>query len=370
MDRDTEAHDNAEHLYRYLRAHHEEINAWFVLDRTSRDWSRLAADGFRLVEHGSLRHALALAQCLELVSSQIDHYVTNPPFMAWLRRRPWWFTWLQHGVIQSDLSGWLNGKRPRTVVTTTPAEHRSLTSPPYVWTENEVVLTGQPRHDALVRAAARTSEEERTLVVFMPTWRSWLLAGSGIGNMRVPRPGFADSPYVRNWAGVLRSPSVREAAERRGLELVLMPHPNMAPHLAALDVPKYVRVASYADDDVQDVLAHASHVITDYSSIAFDAALIGRPVMYFQFDYDVVHSGADHIGVTGYFDYRRDGFGPVVSTLSECESVLARLIEAGKSLAEPYATRVLETFTLRDGRACERVVAAVLRHRAPVAAAR
>jgi CDP-glycerol glycerophosphotransferase (TagB/SpsB family) len=363
MDRDTEAHDNAEHLYRHLRDHRPEINAWFVLNRTSSDWARLDSDGFRLVAHGSFRHVLALSQCRELVSSQIDHYVISPLTMAWLRRRPWWFTWLQHGVIQSDLSGWLRGKPARTVVTTTPAEHRSLSRPPYTWTEREVVLTGQPRHDALVRAAQRTSDDERTLVLVMPTWRKWLLQGSGAGNGRTARPGFAESPYVRNWLGLVASGSVRMAAAERGLEVVLLPHPNMAPHLRALPVPDHVRVADYAADDVQDLLVHATHVVTDYSSTAFDAALINRPVLYFQFDAAEFHSGADHIGRPGYFDYERDGFGPVAATLPDAERMLVDLIAGGASPTEPYATRIRDTFTVRDGHACERVVAEILRHR-------
>src|SRR5690606_31923634 len=56
MDRDTQADDNAEHLYRYVRRQHPEINAWFILRETSHDWQRLEDDGFRLLAFGSLAH--------------------------------------------------------------------------------------------------------------------------------------------------------------------------------------------------------------------------------------------------------------------------------------------------------------------------
>ena len=61
MDRDTMAQDNAEAFYRYLRRHQPNVNAWFALAKTSRDWSRLKAAGFRLLEYGSidLRHRVA-----------------------------------------------------------------------------------------------------------------------------------------------------------------------------------------------------------------------------------------------------------------------------------------------------------------------
>lgn len=363
MDRDTEAHDNAEHLYRYLRAEHPEINAWFVLRRESPDWDRLAAEGFRLIPYGSRDHVLALTQCIELVSSQIDHYVISPPMMAWLRVRPWYFTWLQHGVIQSDLSGWLAGKPARTVVATTPAERHSLARPPYTWTDREVLLTGQPRHDALLRRAAQAAPEDRTLILFAPTWRVWLVRGSGTGNDRTASPDLATSEWARSWHGLLASAAVRDAAAQHGLEIVVLPHPNMAPHIDALALPPHVRVASYADDDVQDLLAHTAVLVTDYSSVAFDAALIERPVLYFQFDAQAVHGGSDHIGRLGYFFYDRDGLGPVAETPPAAERALVKLIEGGPSPAEPYATRIKETFTMRDGNACERVTRAIVAHR-------
>ena len=57
MDRDTEADDNAEHLYRYVRANHPDINAFFVLRREAPDWRRLEEEGFRLLEFNSTPHA-------------------------------------------------------------------------------------------------------------------------------------------------------------------------------------------------------------------------------------------------------------------------------------------------------------------------
>lgn len=361
MDRDTSAHDNAEHLYRYLRDESPDINAWFVLSRKSADWPRLAAEGFRLVPHGSFAHLVALASCKELVSSQIDHYVVSPPIVFWLRRRPWRFTWLQHGVINYDLSGWLNPKPVTTVITTTPAERASMIAKPYVWTEREVVQTGMPRHDALIRKALAVPESDRNLILVMPTWRRGLLAGGlGLGNQRRGNAKFWESEYARNWLGLINSPAVAAAARRAGLAIVFMPHPTIAPVFAERK-PEHVRFADYSEDDVQDLLAHAALVVTDFSSNAFEAALIDRPVLYFQFDKAEFFSGT-HIGAAGYFDYERDGFGPVATTLPQAEQALVQLIAAGQAPQEPYATRIAQTFTVRDGRASERIVKAIKRH--------
>lgn len=366
MDRDDQAHDNAEHLYRYLHGHRPDINAWFLLNRSSGDWARLHAEGFRLIPYGSVQHVLAAAQSRELISSQIDHYVVSPPVTFWLRPIPWRYTFLQHGVTHNDLSRWVNPKPVSTVITATPQETGSIIGDgtPYTWTGREVVLTGFPRHDALVAKASAMPDELRTDVVIMPTWRHHLLAGSGNGNTRTVKDGFWTSDYVRNWLGLLGSPLLKDALDAAGLRLVFMPHPNMAPHLDAERLPAHVVLATYADDDFQDVVARASHVVTDYSSNAFEAALADRPVLYFQFDHDEFFNG-EHAFRKGDFDYAKDGFGPVTETLAETEQMLVDLIAQGKAPAEPYATRIREAFTMRDGRACERVVAAVEAHRRP-----
>ena len=366
MDRDDQAHDNAEHLYRYLHQHRPDINAWFLLNRRSADWKRLAAEGFRLIPHGSVQHALAAAQTRELISSQIDHYVVSPPVVFWLRPLPWRFTFLQHGVTHNDLSRWVNQKPVTTAITATPQETASIVGDgtPYTWTGREVALTGFPRHDSLVARAAAVTDDERSDVVIMPTWRHHLLVGSGNGNGRRVRTGFWESDYVSNWLGLLASPALKEAADAAGLRIVFMPHPNMTPHLRKDRLPKHVHLATYAADDVQDVLARASHVVTDYSSNAFEAALIDRPVLYFQFDHDEFFNG-EHAFRKGTFDYAKDGFGPVTETLEETERVLVDLVARGKTPLEPYATRIQQTFTMRDGRACERVVDAISSHRRP-----
>ncbi len=78
VDRNRLAQDNAEHLYRYVKDNHPEINAWFVVDRDTKDWPRLDQEGFRLVEYGTPEHRLLMLNCVELISSHIDDYVIHP----------------------------------------------------------------------------------------------------------------------------------------------------------------------------------------------------------------------------------------------------------------------------------------------------
>ena len=121
---------------------------------------------------------------------------------------------------------------------------------------------------------------------------------------------------------------------------------------------------TYAEHDVQELISRARLMVTDYSSIAFDAAYTGRPLAYFQFDTEQMLEGS-HVGSRGYFDFQRDGFGPVAHTLDDAVRAIQDVIEAGVDPMPEYADRIAETFAGRDGGCCARVVEAVRRSARP-----
>lgn len=356
MDRDTTANDNAEHLYRYVAEHHPEVNSWFVLRRTSPDWARLEADGFRLVEYGTETWKMLLLHAEHLASSHIDNYVVRPLNVRKYGQPRFRFTFLQHGVTKDDISRWLNSKRIDLFVTSTTEEQEAIAGPgPFKFSSREVRLTGMPRFDELLRRSAAERDGGRKLLVVAPTWRKYL-AGQTVsaGNDRDRNEAFMATDYARAYLDLLRSPGLHRLAEETGTQVVFMPHPNIEPYLQDFDLPPAVSVLSYADANVQDVLARSAAFVTDYSSIAFDAAFIDVPVVYYQFDRAEFFAGM-HIGRRGYFSYEADGFGPVVETSSEVERALRETADAGWAPEGRFADNARRVFVHRDGRNCERV---------------
>ncbi|NEB71575.1 CDP-glycerol glycerophosphotransferase, partial [Streptomyces fulvissimus] len=67
----------------------------------------------------------------------------------------------------------------------------------------------------------------------------------------------------------------------------------------------------------------ADVLVTDYSSIMFDYALLDRPLIHFAPDLDAYTADRG-----SYFDLRERAGGPVVDTQDELHEVLARLDEA------------------------------------------
>src|SRR5699024_8033083 len=143
-----------------------------------------------------------------------------------------------------------------------------------------------PRHDRLISLARSDSNRGHGRhILLMPTWRAYF-AGSSRGRTgeRELNPEFYGSRFVTEWVGLASSARLRALCDHEGLDVVFMPHPNLEPYLDGLDLPAHVRVATYAQADVQEMIASAALLITDYSSVAFDAAIARRPLAYFQLD--------------------------------------------------------------------------------------
>jgi len=360
IDRDVDANDSAEILYKWVAREHPEINAWFVIRRKTPDWERLSNEGVRLVDYGSVEFAALILSAEQVASSHADRFISDP-LPKRFGRRSWNFTFLQHGVIKGDISGWLNGKAIATFVTSTQDEYDYVTGPsPFRFGAKEVRLTGLPRFDALLAQDAAVPEGARDIVLFMPTWRDYLVgAMTSSSRDRSGVAGFGETAYARAVEQFLAHPGLAETLTREGARIVFMPHPNMRQYLASFRVPSHVEVVSYDDVDVREMVARARVLVTDYSSVAFNMAFVQRPVVYFQFDRDDYYAG--HTERPGYFDYATHGFGPVVDSDDDAAAAVADALTG--DVDPRYSARMAQAFPVRDGRNSERVYDAMVESR-------
>jgi CDP-glycerol:poly(glycerophosphate) glycerophosphotransferase len=357
------ADDSAEHLFRYLRTHRRHINAWFVIERGTPDFRRLRRDGFlRVVPHGSFAWKLLMLNAAHLISSHADDAVVRPRAIRDLVEPQWRLTFLQHGIIKDDLSTWLDRKNIDVFVTSTRAELSSIVGDgtTYRYTTKEVKLTGLPRFDRVLAEGKRFPPKKRDLILIAPTWRQWLSTSEPVvtGRHTVDPEDFRTSQFAQEWTQVINSPELAELAERSGLKVALLMHPNWQ-DAARFDTMPHVQELTFEGQNVQEVFARARVLVTDYSSMFFNAAYIDRPIVYFQFDRDLINAGW-HTGRGGYFDYERDGFGPVTLTVEEAVAAITKTVESGAEPDPVYLERIRAAFPKRDGRCCERVADAIV----------
>jgi glycosyltransferase involved in cell wall biosynthesis len=368
MDRVRNADDSGEILFKYARAQRKDINAWFVVDKDTATWKRLRKEGFgsRLVAYGSLKWMALMFRTTLLASSHAGPPQANPPkFIEHFVPR-WKFAFLQHGVIKDDLSAWLNPKEMFLFVVSTPDEYESIAASgtSYRFSDKEVALTGLPRFDDLLRA--KDSIKKQDLLLLCPTWRHWLVKDDIAGTQeRLAVDTFKDSEFFLNWMGLLESTELRDAAAVAGLQIAILAHPNLEQAFEGITVPSWVQLMTYEDTDVRSIFARAKIGITDYSSVAFNLAYLNTPSVYFQFDADKVLNGG-HVGRAGYYKYPENGFGPVVETVNDVVRSVHELLDDTSSQSQLYAKRIDSTFPSRDGKASERVIAAIEERLKPV----
>ncbi|MBE7187920.1 glycosyltransferase [Jatrophihabitans endophyticus] len=299
-DHPDRAGGDAEVLYRWLRAHRPQVNAWFVLAASAPDRSRLSADGFRLIEPGSDEHDLARRQARHIVSAHPDGGDDRALRIL-----------LPAQVITRDVSNELNRAALDLVLCASPGEFDAVVgdTSPYVWGRHEVALTGLPRHDRLLDLARRAEAAGGPTVV--------LLA-----------PSTDDLPDA--WRALLDSDDLRRAADAHGYRV------------------EHARPTR--PGDVERLLAEAVVVVTDDAAVSFEAALLQRAVVYLE-----PGVATPPPGRPGWWDVERDGFGPVTPDAGAALAAVTALLTSGGTPEAPYAERMAGAFAFRDGENCRRV---------------
>ena len=193
-----------------------------------------------------------------------------------------------------------------------------------IWT------TGYPRNDVFaeparaagVRAVIGVPSGARA-VLYAPTWRD-------------DRDEMVDYLDLAAFAARLPSDHV----------LLVRGHSRTLAFGQDLQADRLIDVTSYPD--VADLMLAADLLVTDYSSVMFDFAATGKPMVFYT--PDIAHYGDVLRGF--YFDLLADAPGPVVTTGPDLRAaVLAGAIDADRYLA--WQAR----FTpFDDGKAGERVV--------------
>ncbi|MEU0598621.1 bifunctional glycosyltransferase family 2 protein/CDP-glycerol:glycerophosphate glycerophosphotransferase [Streptomyces sp. NPDC006393] len=184
--------------------------------------------------------------------------------------------------------------------------------------EDKLLRTGYPRNDALVRArqgaapdpeAQRLAERlgidpDRRVLLYAPTFRA--RSDGRVKDFEFPFDveGFA-ARFGDDWTLLVRA---------HYLNRLTLP-PSVAGRV--IDVS--------AEPDITPLMLLADALITDYSSVMFDYALLQRPIVFYAHDWE--EYAQDTRGT--YFDLLAEAPGPVPRTAEELFDVLGDLSTVG-----------------------------------------
>ncbi|EAI8832743.1 glycosyltransferase [Campylobacter coli] len=346
-DMSWRADDNAEHLYRYVMHNHPKQQIAFILSKNSIDYPRLKKEGFRLIDPKGFYSKYLIYKADKIISSHIDRYIFNALGGDTLKTKD--FIFLQHGVTKDDLSRWLNQRKIDIFITSTKAEYDSIAGDfnQYKFSTKEVVLTGLARWDALIKNNVLNTKQ----ILIMPTWRKNIVGMVINFGTRELKDNFKESEYFQKWNSLLNSNDLKALQEKYFFSIIFNPHPNVIPYLKDFNIPSYVKFANQ-NESLQALFCNSSLMITDYSSVAFEMAYLKKPVIYYQFDEKEFF--INHSYFRGYFNYKKNGFGPVVESEENLLKELKNLLQNDYRLFDAYKNNINSTFAFKNGDSCWR----------------
>ena len=177
------------------------------------------------------------------------------------------YVFLQHGVmfmvsLDSESRGMfkrqvLNGKYRVVVSSQAESEHFTKLGRHY---DDDIYITGLPKFDKNVL------NDDADKITIMPTWRPW--------EINTARENFLETSYFKMIMKIFDA-----VPEHLKDKVLILPHPLIINELKKL--PKSVTDVIVTDPKYDDILRQTRVLITDYSSIAYDAFYRGTRVIFY-----------------------------------------------------------------------------------------
>jgi len=211
--------------------------------------------------------------------------------------------------------------------------------------EGAIVEEGYPRNDPLIKATEKDIQKmkrqlaipaDKKVVLYAPTWRD------------------DNTKLGRNSHDIEVNFDLLQEKLASGWVLLFRPHYFIA---EAFDFSKYdgfiYDVAN--TEDINDLYLISDALITDYSSVFFDYANLGRPIIFYMYDLEHYRDN-----LRGFYLDLRDLPGDIVKTEQEVISILSDL-DTYKQKHHTTYQKFNQTYNyLDDGNAAARVVERVV----------
>ncbi|WP_165351993.1 CDP-glycerol glycerophosphotransferase family protein [Salipiger sp. IMCC34102] len=264
------ARDNGRALFEYLHSHADaDVDASYIVEPNNLDDYDVNQPG--VLPFGSREH---LERCLDAHVCAFTHHrnYVYPAIIEMISPERYNSTrtlFLQHGITAMKKSVARHYSKNRvdySAISVCSQLEREIFRNHFSYDSSSVFVTGFPRYDTLFRKA-KSAEADPDQVLFFPTWRA--------GLEKMTTEEVFDNEFFVRWQQAMKGVS------DMGLRSVLILHPMLHRHRALFEdhVDEIRSTTTF-----QDTLLQSSCLITDYSSVSFDALFVKKPVFLFQFD--------------------------------------------------------------------------------------
>ena len=304
-----------------------EIDAQYVIERNNPDGIPI---GRGIVEFGTEEHMRA---CLStnVVAHAWDKRNVLPLIVDHIARHRFArikSLFLQHGVLalKSGIEGNYHKDKDATdAFIVSSSREKLVVQERFGYAPEDIFITGLARHDELYEKARLSPVEPEGVLIF-PTWRPYLV-GSELAHVA-----------ASDWGQTMIS--LLHGLKRESIPSTLILH-QIAAHTAPLFEGLVDEIRTV--NEFQDTLIARKILITDYSSVALEATLIGRQTAFF------TSKEISRQVRKAYISYPNELPGPAFVDAQH----LALAIKSDE-IDSPRNADLF--FELRDGNACHRIV--------------
>ena len=329
-ERGTDARDNAYIMYKYVKDKYPSINAKYIIDRNSSDLYKLQQYNKKdIIYYRTLKHYIYILKAKLLISTHIMGFAPEMNLFYRLDKFAFFHlrgkrVFLQHGITKdkmkfyTDIDLFIAGAKPEY-------EFLKKNYPQYL---HSIKYTGFPRFDRLI-------DNYKNQILLMPTWRI---------NLQYEK--FENSEYFKKYNELINNTTLFKILEENNYRLIFYPHHEIQKHIHTFSSKSNnIIIANKEEYDVQKLLIESKILITDYSSVFFDFGYMKKNIIYYQFDeteYRKQHYEQ------GYFDYYRDGFGPVFKDEKSVVFEIKNIINKEFDISKKYLNNINSFFEFND----------------------
>lgn len=324
--------------FKYVSDYYPKEKNFFVIKKNSLEFDKIRGLS-NVIVHGSFKHFYFLIRSKLFISSETPGHAyfwrENMGLTAnVVRTKPYVF--LQHGILGlKKLDNVFYSDQltaPIRLITSSQFEQDIVTKN-LGYDVKKVPITGLARWDLIDLKRERTNLRDKILLFY--TWRPWL--------DDVDDETFATSEYL---SSINKSIQLIKQMNL-DKEIIVMMHPKMQASLSEKEISN-IRLWTDSDGPLNELMSSVALLITDYSSLAWEAYYREVPVIFDMFDQQRYEKE-----VGSYIDLNRIPFGSKV--VNKISDNVQQIIAQDYQMTEEELQAKGTYFAFQDQNASQRI---------------
>ncbi|MGF2096420.1 CDP-glycerol glycerophosphotransferase family protein [Mammaliicoccus lentus] len=277
----SSAQDNGLVFFEYLMKNYsKKYNIYYIINQNSSDLKNLEKYKDNVVYYKSPDNLKVLYEADVICHTHTSYYTL--PFRAnelerelSTKKR----VFLQHGIIGVRNLRGMYARKPHERFTdlfvVSSEREKKIIVNGYGFSNDEAILTGLPRFDMLIKEKRNIIKKlkKKKSILLMPTWRP--------AQDVLSDDDFMKTDFYKTFNNLINNSDFKKMVNSNNYIVNLFLHRNFQKynHLFKSNI---VNTLSNEEHDIKDLLYNSNVLVTDYSSVGLDFAIMGKKVLYYQ----------------------------------------------------------------------------------------